>query len=472
MRPTWRRPAFGHGRGWLHDYRGDVLVTVDPHTLRAGIHCAGVLGDPDLGESAWARPTQILTTTDAVWVARGKQLTRVDPRSAAWHDVPVPVTGEHTRWAATPDGLVGTGWPTGRVTWVRAGQPVTTRELGGHLAGITAGGGQVWIVDRTDETLLGLDLRDLHVTCRVPLHRGRIEFLIPLGDDVLISHSGDLRRGGRDGVWRVTPNGQRTLVLNPGGDVRWGTGPSWFSHDGDEVLSHRAPTVAATDGTTLWIGERESRDSGDMQRDPVCTLTPVDLATGRAAEPMRVAGQVDDLAWAFGKLWRSGFVRSRQETILTVLDPTTRRSAEVDFTDAEVGPYLPRWEPRAAPDYDAELDRLIGELRTSLTGRSLIQDQRTGQTRPGSPRVHEQFRLLDLALDRAIPAVRITFEWASEPDVRFAYEQPISIPPITSSVAGDVSVFFTEEICTGLVRRAEREHHDGFVVLRLPTTQR
>jgi len=470
MKPTWRRPAFGHGRGWLHDYRGDVLLTVDPHTLRAGIHCAGLRGDPDLNKPG----AQILITTDAVWAASGNQLIQVDPGSAAWHEVPVPVTGgRRRRWAATPDGLVGTDWPTGRVTWVRADQPVTTREFGGHLASIAAGGSQVWIVDRTDETLLGLDVSDLHITCRVPLHRGDVEFLIPLvsvppGDDVLVSHTGELRHGGRYGVWRVTPNGQRTLVLDCSRSVDTGTGHHrrTFVSYGGKVLGARAPTVAATDGTTLWIGE--GWDPGDMQIDPVGILTPIDLATGLPGEPLRVAGQVDDLAWAFGRLWLSGFVRSRQETVLTVIDPTTRRLAEVDFTDVDIRPYLPPREERPAPDYDAELDRLIGELRTSLTGTSLIHDdERTGQTRPGGPRVHEQFRLLDLALDRATPAVRITFEWASEPDVRFAYDWPISIPPITS-VAGDVSVFFTEEICTGLVWRAEREHRDGFVVLRLP----
>lgn len=109
---------------------------------------------------------------------------------------------------------------------------------------------------------------------------------------------------------------------------------------------------------------------------------------------------------------------------------------------------------------------MIGELRPQLTATSLTQDQRTGELHPGGPVVDEHFRLLDLALDRATPAVRITFGWASEPDVRFVYEQPISIPPGTSSAAGDVLIFFVEEVHTGLVQWAEREHRDGVVVLR------
>ncbi|MGH3911847.1 MAG: hypothetical protein ACRDTC_00325 [Pseudonocardiaceae bacterium] len=234
----------------------------------------------------------------------------------------------------------------------------------------------------------------------------------------------------------------------------------------EEVLGHRAPTVAASDGTTLWIGE--APEPGDVQTDPVGILTPVDLTTGETGTPIRVAGQVDDLSWAFGRLWHSGFVRSRQETVLTVIDPTTRWIGEVDFTDADVRPYLPHPEDRPAPDHAAELDRLIGELRAGLTAPVLTQDQRTGQTRPGGPPVHEHFRLLDLALDRSAPAVRITFAWAPEPDVRFVYAQPLSIPPITSSLVGDVLIFFTEEVCTGLVTRAEREHRDGVVVLRQP----
>lgn len=135
---------------------------------------------------------------------------------------------------------------------------------------------------------------------------------------------------------------------------------------------------------------------------------------------------------------------------------------QVDVTDADVCPRLPRWEAGLAPDYGDELDRLIGELRPQLTATSLTQDQRT----PVGPVVDEHFRLLDLALDRATPAVHITFEWASEPDVRFVYEQPISVPPVTSSAAGDVLIFFVEEVHTGLVQRAEREHRDGVVALR------
>lgn len=126
------------------------LVTVDPQQLRVRIHCAGLLGETDQ-----ARQAQVLSTNNAMWVARDEQLIRVDPGSAAWHQV--SVTGERAQWAATPHGLVGTDWPAGRVSCVRDNEPITTRELGGHLAGIAAGGGQVWIVDRTEETLLGLD---------------------------------------------------------------------------------------------------------------------------------------------------------------------------------------------------------------------------------------------------------------------------------------------------------------------------
>lgn len=98
MRPTWWRPAFGHGRGWLHDNRGDVLAALDPHALRARIHCAGLLGDP-----ASLQQAQVITTTDAVWVARGEQLIRVDPGSAAWYEVPLPVTGDRSP-VSTPGG--------------------------------------------------------------------------------------------------------------------------------------------------------------------------------------------------------------------------------------------------------------------------------------------------------------------------------------------------------------------------------
>ncbi|MGH8922148.1 MAG: hypothetical protein ACRD0H_28055, partial [Actinomycetes bacterium] len=264
--------------------------------------------------------------------------------------------------------------------------------------------------------------------------------------------------------------GEPQRPARPGPDLAvnadLGRGFGWFPADGQEVLGHRAPNVATSDGTTLWIGE--AQEPGDVQTDPVAILTPVDLATGETGTPIRLAGQVDDLHWALGRLWHSGFARSRQKTVLTVIDPATRHSDEVDFTDADVRPYLPRREDGPAPDHEAELDRLVGELRTGLTAPVLIQDQRTGRTRPGGPPVHEHFRLLDLALERTTPAVRITFAWAPEPAVRFGYAQPISLPPITSSLLGDVLIFFTEEVCTGLVARAEREHRDGVVVLRQP----
>ncbi len=121
----------------------------------------------------------------------------------------------------------------------------------------------------------------------------------------------------------------------------------------------------------------------------------------------------------------------------------------------DLEPHRPVPVPGPPPNYEAELDGLVEQLRVSLTTPWTAQDQRTGEHRAASPAVHEDFTLVDLALDRAAPAVRVTFRWAAEPGLTFAYDHPLSIPPVTSSIEGHASIFIVEEICTGLVLQIE-----------------
>jgi hypothetical protein len=473
----------GHGRLWLYDDGLSVLVAVDIETLVPSVHAVlGATsevekpGRAEAGAPQDPAPGDLHVTRDFVWVAREGQLVAVDPWSDGRRVLEVPAGS--WSWATDGDYWWGTSWPSGDVLEVNATTRAQRRvTVGGHLSAACVSGGTLWVVDRTDETLLGLDNGTLQPRLRVPFGGGQIDTLLAWRGGVLAVHALE-----------------RTVVS--GGEIVYTTALWWIEVDGrrHEILRLGPGAVLAVDGDRLWVASSEEPPlvdkRGSARRraspgpistlsppgwpaaqvwpDPVATFQEVRLPEGAPGRKVTGAGEAFHVTVTADRLWVQGFIRSRQAWPVTVVDPERGVVGEVDLGALDLSPYAPApGDPQPAETPDETLERLPGAVREALTRPGTQIDSRTGERAP-VPALDRRFQLVDVTLEPETYDLWVTFTWADEPGKTFGYV--CTADPETSSrqTAGEVWVSLMEDLDTGILSWGDRDEVDGVIWVSRP----
>jgi len=464
-------PCEGHGRLWLYASDVDVLVAVDPGTLVARVHAE--LGPPPDGADPEAG-AQLLVTAERVWVARDALLVAVDPWSAATTSVAVP--SGNRAWTTDGDRLWATAWPAPDVLEVHLGSGTQRRvDVGGHLTEACASAGTLWVVDRTDETVLGLDTATLQPRVRLPFDGGRVH-LLPWAGGVLATRTeeqGVIATGvgnlDTTTLWLVDGSGSRRQVLYSGaggaavplGDAVW-------------VTALREPALEDRRQAPGRVGVASPRSylsSLQDLPDPVTLLQEVLLPAGAPGRHHVVEGQVLQLAAGEGRLWAQGFVRSRQESPISLVDPERGVVGEVDLAVLDLSGYPSTRRPARAevePETpDQTLERLPGAVQRALTATTWRVDARTGD-RSERPWLDSRFALVDVRVEPETYDVLVTFTWAEEPGTTFGYVFAADPAWSSEEVAGILDVELKEDLDTGIMRWGERSEGDRVVWVSRP----
>jgi hypothetical protein len=316
---------------------------------------------------------------------------------------------------------------------------------------MSASASELWYVNRAFDTATCIDATTLEVVNSVPVAGGDVTCLFAREKDVIV-----LRESAIEGAAasKAHDGGYGTLdvlsINRCGGVRRVGEVP---------LLS-----TVTVEGSTLWIGEsHDGPDAIDEWSDPVGRIRALDLDTGVVqSEALPVVGQVDDLVCAQGRLFVSGFVRTKQAVELVAVDVDTHYTTVVDLSgvNLEYLEHLP-----VPPGPDRSLDALIaqwpGEIREALTRKNTDID-------PG-------FSLRDVVVDGSPIRIAVTFDWAEEPGVRFGFEFTQGVLELDQgygegldSAADDIWLFVMEEIDCGIMTWGIRREHNGIVWVSPP----
>ena len=208
--------------------------------------------------------------------------------------------------------------------------------------------------------------------------------------------------GAREAEFRVAGGPRQRAVI-------WSGGPSLDlleldAASGEAIrLCQPGGSQIALDEDGIWVSGRtdDPMDQPGVNleiatgTDPVTSIQRCDLA-GNWLASIRMAGQADEMVACGGQLWVSGFLRSRQARVLSVLDASGGQAGEADLDGVDITPWYtePEPEPQYSPREFAERARAVAEealtkppggarpIRRSLAGiaaRSLLQ--------PGAGRV-------------------------------------------------------------------------------------
>jgi hypothetical protein len=474
--------VLGRDRLWLYDAALGVLVAVDTKTVNAVVHAW--LGVPTAPPPSAVDPGELVISTDgseaatlhvtpdSVWVARGGQLIAVDPWSEGRRVLDVPAGCSD--WSTDGDHFWGTGWPSGDVVEVDVRSGAQRRvSVGGHLAQVCVSGGTLWVVDRSEETLLALDTATLQPRLRAPFGGGQVVAMLAWRGGLLVMHrpDGTIVTDGviveASDLWWVESNGERRRILRTASDVA-------VALDGDRLWlgSSKEPLLVdkSDPARIAGFGRLRSTLSLDEWPDPVATLTEVTLPKAEAGRTVTASGEIFQVCAGAGRLWCQGFVRSRQAYTLTVIDPDVGVVGEVELAALDLTPYrsalpAPLLEEPETPD--ETLDRLPEAVLAALTRPGVRVDRRTGERMPTSA-LDRRFQLVDVRLEPETYDLWVIFTWSDEPGRTFGYVYTADPERSSRGTAGDVWVCLMEDLDTGIMGWGDRDEVDGVIWLSRP----
>lgn len=444
-----------HGRLWLFSDQAATLAGVDLETMVPNVRARL---DPPVDPAALA---QLFATHDSVWVAREGQVVAVDPWSGEVRAVPVPQGG--WTWGTDGDTVWATAWPSGDVLEIGASGAQRTVTVGGHLTHACVSGGNLWVVDRADETLLALDTGTLQPMVRIPFDGGRVEALVAWHGGVLVQHSAEEDEGSDENPtldWVDARGGRQHIAKTPAGAV--------LAVEGDHVWvgrSQEPPIIDRRDAARRYgFAIPGSSLSGGEWPDSVGTIHELGLPGGQSGRRVSVTGDVYWVTAAGGRLWVQGYVRSRNAYVVTVADPDRGVIGDVDLSVLGL-PEVPA-EP-VADDPDAIIDQLPGEVRRALTVPEVQVDPRTGAATELA-RMDRRFTLVDVWLEPESFDVLVTYGWADEPGKVFGYVYAADADSPAVATATDLASNFSQDLDDGLLSWGQRDESDGVVWVSYP----
>ena len=462
----------GFGAVWAAHDQWPVLVRIDPATRRGEIFASFPDGAAPAASAApdWPPgPGAIAAGGGAVWLALSDrdQLLRVDPVSREVRAVDLPFGPSEI--GAGPAGVVAIG-PAGdgRLAVVSPAGEVTVAEVGRSLRLAAVADELAWTVDDAAAAVLALDVRSLEPVAVFP-HRGSPDALLARGDrawyasgrEIEIAAAGQLSE--RAIIWSGGPaidllrldaaTGEKTRLGQLSGDI----------------------AVLADDG--LWVSgrcddpvdESAADCAGGYEHDPVTSLHHYDRS-GALLGSVSLPGQIGELAVCDGQLWVSGFRRSRQADVLSVLSRDGALAGEADLGGVDITPWYTPPEPpvRYPPGEFAERARAAAEA--SLTGPHQAVG-RLGETWLEPP-VDPAFSLEQVGLRPAREGyeITVTFRWAGE-DGLLGFASPVAQdddwPATPAEAGGAVCIYLEENLRGGAgLESAIREPGDGVSWLR------
>jgi len=440
--------AAGFGAVWAVDYRWPVLVRIDPATRRGEIFAAFPASDPALTaiRPDWPPgPAAITVGDNAVWLARSaRPLLRIDPDSREIREVGLPF--QSSAIGAGPAGVFAIGPPgDGRIAAVSPSGQVVLAAIGRSLQLVAVAERLVWTVDDAAATVIALDARSLSPVAAFP-HLGSPEALVARGDIAWYLVAREIEVGAVGGA------PQRAIV--------WSGGPCLDllrldASTGQAVrLCQPGGSQVALDEEGIWVSGRTddpmdqpgARLEISPETDPVASIQHYDLA-GTLLASISVAGQVHQMVVGGGQLWECGFLRSRQASVLSVLDASGAQAGEADLSGVDVTPWYtpPEPDPEYPPREFAERARAVAEA--SLTGLREV----TGRfgDRWQEPPVGPAFSLERVGLQSSPGGYELTvvFRWAGEDGLLgFAWQlQQEDDWPTTPAEAGAAVCIYLEE---------------------------
>jgi hypothetical protein len=370
---------------------------------------------------------------------------------------------------AGPAGVFAIGPPgDGRLAAVSPAGTVTLAPVGRSLRLLAVAEHLVWTVDDAAAAVIALDSESL--TPVASFRRLASPYaLLARGDSAwyLAAPEVELRAAGlgrqRAIVWSGGPcldllrldaaTGEAIRLCQPGG-------------------SH---LVLDADG--IWVSGRTDdpmdQPGADVDlapsADPVASIEHYDLA-GTLLASISVAGQAAELAVHGGELWVSGFRRSRQASVLSVLSQDGTLAGEADLSGVDILPWYtpPEPVPRYAPREFAELTRAATEA--VLTGPRDVHGRFGEHWR--EPPVSPAFSLERVGF-RSSPdgyEITVTFRWDGEHGLlgyRHLTEQD-DWRQTPEQAAADVAICLEEDLqASGYgLANAIREPRDGVSWLR------
>lgn len=443
----------GYRAAWAADNDHPVIVRINPGRMDGEIAAVFPADDqPSPGRG----PRAIAAGLGSIWVlpAEGTRLVQVDPDSGATRSRELPFALSDISVGSTAIfGIAPSG--DGRVARIDPDGDVTQAAAGRTLGLVAAGGDLVWVVDDEPGLVLALDAQSLAKVAEFK-HVGGPEALVASGSRAWylarheVEHVGE--HGRRERAVIFTPEGPGSDLLRF--DAQTGT---------LDRLGRRAWASGgmALDDERLWIaGFRD--DDADDDEDPTSSLDCVDI-DGRGLFVRERPGQIDALAVGEGTVWVSGFRRSRQADVTTMLGEDGQVLGQVSFSGVDLRPWTPAPPPRGRRVSRAVRARTIrDEVERDLSEPQQVSG-RFGDTWEEPP-VSEEFRLERVEVrgtDRE-PEIAVLFRWTGQDDLfGLRYEVPRR---------GDVyiSVYVAEHLLGDGIEAAIREPADGVTWLRWP----
>ena len=445
--------ATGFGALWCADWEYPVLVRVDERDRTPQVWASWPAADG---------PQGLAVGRDAVWLlpGQGDQLLEVEPAGGGVtaHPVPFPLAGI----AVGRDAMFGIGQlGDGRVLRFAPGGEAVSAPAGEvrTLGLIAASTEYVWVVDDETAMVLALDASSLEPV-RSFRHVGAPHALFARGTQAWYIYAPERE-------WRDEDGSQgRAIQLGPSGpgievlrlDAATGTA--------ERVADLTGSATAALSGDRLWISGEQWEGPDE---DPVTALRCLDL-DGRDLHTMELPGQIDAIAASGTLVWVAGFRRSRQEHIVSVLDPAGAVTGEVSFQAVDLTPWAPpEAEPVRLPRAErapAIRDAVAASLSQPHQAVSRFGDRR--EVPPVSPDF--QLERVELRGSGDDHEIAVLFRWTGETGLfgmRFdlaAEDDDFDAPDAY------ISVYVEENLLAsgyGLAN-ATREPADGITWLRWP----
>lgn len=468
--------AYGLGAMWAVSGKWPVLVRIDPATLRAEL--ATALPGPE-DSSDRKGPTQITVGAGAVWAASpGQQrVVRVDPLTGRASLIELPFRPFGI--AAGAGGLYAVGdTGDGRLAAISADGGLRVRQLGTGLRLVaTAGdpasdpadspaGDLIWTVDDPAATVLAVDASTLEVVATFS-NVGRPDSLLPGKSSASYISWRESEYVDADGF----PG--RHTYLGRGGPFIDLLHLDAASGELSRLTEHCPGTEAVASQGGIWVADHRDRDLPYpelLSADPISTVHLMDGA-GTTLRSVDVPGQLSSLATDGVGLWVTGFRRTRQQDVTTVLDRAGEIVGEVDFSSVDVTPWLSQPAPRKRWPEGEFLTRTARSLTDSLTGPWLSE----GRFRVSpQPPINPAFRLdcVEILPDGDDPRIAVLFRWSGHDDL-FGAASTVTRAlrrGTPDERAGFIVTHLQETLLARGIEQAVRDTRDGITWLRWPNS--
>jgi hypothetical protein len=225
-------------------------------------------------------------------------------------------------------------------------------------------------------------------------------------------------------------------------------------------------SAAALIGDRLWVSGEEQEGPDE---DQMTSLRCLDL-DGRDITAIELPGQIDAIGTSHSLLWVAGFRRSRQEHLVTVLDPRAAVTGEVSFQAIDVTPWAaPAPAPVRLPL--PERAQAIRDAVAASLSRPVQAISRFGD-RSEAPAVSPEFQLdrVELRGGGDSYEIAVLFRWGGQPDL---FGMRFDIPTDDDDFGAPdayISVYVQENLLASSygVANATRQHAAGITWLRWP----